>query len=56
MATKAKTAQGEKGKSNKRACPTCPGEVRVVQFAGFGKKGFYWTCEKDGCGYIQRTR
>ena len=48
MAGKGKTAQ--KGKAavlSQRACPTCGANSRVVQFAGFGKKGFYWVCEKN---------
>jgi hypothetical protein len=51
---KAKTAEkgGEVGK--KRLCPTCGAEARVVQFAGFGPRGFFWLCEKD-CGYRERT-
>lgn len=48
MAEKARTAQkGKAGGVMKRECPTCGGESRVVQFAGFGKKGFYWVCEKN---------
>lgn len=57
MAGKAKTAQ--KGKEvglAKRTCPTCGADSRVVQLAGFGKKGFYWMCEKNGCDYSERTR
>lgn len=57
MAGKAKTAQ--KGKETglaKRTCPACGADSRVVQLAGFGKKGFYWMCEKNGCDYSERTR
>ena len=46
MARKAKTAQKDK-KSDSQLCPTCGAQSRVVQFAGFGKKGFYWVCEKN---------
>lgn len=55
MAEKAKIAQREKGTTNKRTCPICPAEIRVARFAGYGKKGFYWTCDKDGCDYTQPT-
>ena len=48
MAGKAKTAQkGKEAGPAKRDCPTCGGESRVMQFAGFGKKGFYWVCDKN---------
>ncbi len=47
MAEKAKTAQKDKKSGSQQACPTCGAQSRVVQFAGFGKKGFYWVCEKN---------
>ncbi len=48
MAGKARTAQrGKAGGVVKRECRTCGADSRVVQFAGFGKKGFYWVCEKN---------
>lgn len=57
MAGKAKTAQkGKGGNSGKRVCPVCGSDSRVVQFAGFGKKGFYWVCENGSCDYSVRTR
>ena len=47
MAGKAKTAQKDKKSDAQQICPTCGEQSRVVQFAGFGKKGFYWVCEKN---------
>ena len=48
MAEKAKTAQrGQKTGPSQQICPVCGAQSRVVQFAGFGKKGFYWVCEKN---------
>ncbi len=47
MAGKAKTAQKDKKFDSQQACPMCGAQSRVVQFAGFGKKGFYWVCEKN---------
>jgi len=29
--------------------------IRVVQYTGFGPRGFFWVCEK-ACGYTKRTR
>ncbi|HVN85069.1 MAG TPA: hypothetical protein VMW17_09515 [Candidatus Binatia bacterium] len=53
---KAKTAQKSGDQVAKaRACPSCGAESRVTYFTGFGRKGFFWVCEKD-CGYTQRTR
>jgi hypothetical protein len=53
---KAKTAQrsGDQAARN-HACPSCGAETRVTLFKGFGRRGFFWVCEKD-CGYIGRTR
>ena len=51
---KAKTA--EKGGSVlKHACPKCGAESRVVFYTGFGKLGYFWSCEKT-CGYLERTK
>jgi hypothetical protein len=51
---KAKTA--EKGGSVlKHSCPKCGSESRVVFHTGFGKRGYFWSCEK-ACGYLERTR
>jgi len=53
---KAKTAiKGGAGQDNKRLCPECEAEARVVRYAGFGPKGLFWVCEKK-CGYMERTR
>jgi ssDNA-binding Zn-finger/Zn-ribbon topoisomerase 1 len=51
---KAKTA--EKGSATfKRTCPSCGSESRVTFFTGFGRKGYFWVCDKN-CGYQERTR
>jgi len=52
---KAKTAEKGGDVGQARRCPRCGAETRVVQFAGFGPRGFFWVCEK-GCGYSERTR
>src|SRR5438046_10708064 len=52
---KAKTAEKGGDAARKRLCPSCGAESRVVQFAGFGPRGFYWVCDKN-CGYSERTR
>ena len=53
---KAKTAQKKGGEIQlKHACPSCGSESRVTYFAGFGRKGFFWVCEKN-CGYVGRTK
>ena len=53
---KAKTAQKSADQDARdRTCPSCGADSRVTYFAGIGKKGFLWVCEK-GCGYTQRTR
>lgn len=51
---RAKTADRAAAEAKKRACPSCGAETRVVQFAGFGPRGFFWLCEKS-CGYRERT-
>lgn len=55
MATKAKTALKGGEKAAKQACPECGEEIKVVKFAGYGRKGLFWVCEKKDCGYTQRT-
>jgi ssDNA-binding Zn-finger/Zn-ribbon topoisomerase 1 len=51
---KAKTA--EKGSAVlKHACPKCGSESRVVFYTGFGRRGYFWSCEK-ACGYLERTK
>lgn len=48
MAEKAKTAQKADALRLKRFCQTCDGaEMKVMQFAGYGRKGFFWVCEKN---------
>ncbi len=55
MATKkAKTAQ-KTSTDEKDLCPQCGADVRAVKFAGSGKRGMFWVCEKD-CGYSKRTK
>ncbi|GBD26992.1 hypothetical protein HRbin30_02335 [bacterium HR30] len=51
---KAKTAE-KGGVQEKRSCPNCGADVRVVKFTGFGPHGFFWVCDKN-CGYTRRTR
>ena len=51
---KAKTAEKGAGVF-KRACPSCGAESRVTFFTGFGRKGYFWVCDKNG-GYQERTR
>ncbi|MGH7966016.1 MAG: hypothetical protein ACRERD_30065 [Candidatus Binatia bacterium] len=55
MAEKAKTAQKNRDALNKRTCPVCGGDSKVMQFAGFGKKGFFWVCDKNA-EHLVRTR
>ncbi len=52
---KAKTAQKSGEVQQKHLCPSCGAESRVTYFTGYGKRGFFWVCEK-GCGYMERTR
>jgi hypothetical protein len=53
---KVKTAiKGGVAQDNKRLCPECEADARVVRYAGFGPKGLFWVCEKK-CGYMERTR
>jgi hypothetical protein len=52
---KAKTAEKSGNVQLKHMCPSCGAESRVNYFAGFGRKGFFWVCDK-GCGYTERTR
>jgi hypothetical protein len=52
---KAKTAQKGDSALQKRSCPSCGAESRVMLFAGYGRRGLFWVCEKS-CGYVARTR
>ncbi len=52
---KAKTAEKGGDAARKRLCLSCGAESRVVQYAGFGPRGYFWVCEKD-CGFTKRTR
>jgi hypothetical protein len=52
---KAKTAESRGADARRHQCPSCNSESRVVFYTGFGKKGFFWVCEKN-CGYTARTR
>jgi hypothetical protein len=52
---KAKTAESRGAGSSKHACPSCSAEAKVIFYTGFGRKGFFWVCEKN-CGYSARTR
>ena len=53
---KAKTAEKSSADQQKKhLCPSCGAESRVVQYTGFGPRGFFWVCEKT-CGYTKRTR
>ena len=49
VAEKAKTAQKADALRAKRFCPTCGAgaEMKIMQFAGYGRKGFFWVCEKN---------
>jgi hypothetical protein len=49
VAEKAKTAQKLDTLRMKRFCPTCGAgaEMKVIQFAGYGQKGFFWVCDKN---------
>jgi hypothetical protein len=52
---RAKTAEKAGEAVKRRPCPSCGADTRVVQFTGFGPRGFYWMCDK-ACGYRERTR
>jgi len=52
---KAKTAEKGGAGLSKHLCPSCNTESRVHYFTGFGRKGYFWVCEKN-CGYVERTR
>lgn len=52
---KAKTAEKTGLVHTKHLCPSCGTESRVTYFAGFGRRGFFWVCDKN-CGYVERTR
>lgn len=51
---KAKTAV-KGARSVKQTCPGCGAETRVVLYTGFGRNGYFWTCDAN-CGYMKRTR
>ena len=53
-AKKAKTAQ-KSSAASVNECPDCGSEIRVVLYAGFGDRGYFWVCEKNGCGFKKRT-
>jgi ssDNA-binding Zn-finger/Zn-ribbon topoisomerase 1 len=52
---KAKTAEKTGVLQTKHLCPSCGSESRVMYFAGFGQRGFFWVCDKN-CGYTERAR
>jgi transcription elongation factor Elf1 len=52
---KAKTAEKAGEVARKHLCPNCSAETKVVMYAGFGKRGYFWVCDKN-CGYTARTR
>lgn len=51
---KAKTAV-KAAPVHKHNCPSCGAESRVVYFTGFGKRGYFWSCDAS-CGYLERTK
>ncbi len=51
---KAKTAE-KGGAAVKHACPKCGAESRVVFYTGFGRRGYFWSCDR-ACGYLERTK
>lgn len=51
---KAKTAEKGGAAQFKRHCPSCGAETRVTKLTGFGRKGYFWVCDKN-CGYAERT-
>lgn len=51
---KAKTAV-KTAAAVKHHCPSCGSESRVMYFTGFGKHGYFWSCDA-GCGYLERTQ
>ena len=52
---KAKTAERGTDAGHKHMCRSCGAESKVIFYTGFGKRGFFWVCEKN-CGYNVRTR
>jgi hypothetical protein len=52
---KAKTAESRGADTRKHQCPSCSADTKVVFYTGFGRKGFFWVCDKN-CGYSARTR
>lgn len=55
MAEKKVKTAAKGSRSQKQNCPSCGSDCRVVLYAGFGKTGYFWTCDAD-CGFMQRTR
>jgi hypothetical protein len=57
VAEKAKTAQKSDALRAKKFCPTCGGgaEMKIVQFAGYGQRGFFWVCDKNSA-HVAPTR
>jgi hypothetical protein len=60
MAELSKTAKKSAGKvqvAKRRRCTSCKtGYTHVVQFAGYGVRGFYWVCQGPDCGFKEPTR
>jgi ssDNA-binding Zn-finger/Zn-ribbon topoisomerase 1 len=52
---KAKTAEKGGDASRRHLCPSCGADSKVVMYTGYGRKGFFWVCDKN-CGYSARTR
>ncbi len=52
---KAKTAEKGGDATRKHLCPNCGADSKVMMYAGFGRRGFFWVCDKN-CGYTARTR
>ena len=53
---KAKTAQKGTGTGDERVCSECETPLKVVRFAGFGRRGLFWVCGTEGCREPERTR
>lgn len=51
----AKTAEKRSPGGGKEQCPDCGADTCIVQYAGFGPRGFFWVCDKN-CGYTRRAR
>lgn len=50
----AKASSGKKSVHEKPQCPNGDGELIRVLYTGFGKRGYYWDCEKANCGFSER--